>query len=510
MRRTLQLAASLGLVASATMLATANARAASDQDQNLALLNRVTWGATASSEAELEALGRDRWLERQLHPAAGDHLPPAVQAEIDAMPATRTPMDKLDYTSLAQFKAARAIADIPRREAAISAGHKVEYDTGRQFEAREILRDIYSPDQLKEQMAWFWFNQFNVHSSKADLQVTVGDYAETIRARSLGKFRDLLEETLRHPAMLRYLENADNAVGHLNENYAREIMELHTMGVGSGYTQHDVQELARILTGVGLDYNPEYTPKLSPERQSQYIRDGMFEFNPARHDYGDKVFLGHVIKGSGFGEVDQALDILVHEPATARHICTRIAMFMAADNPPPSLVRKMTATFQSSDGDIAAVLDTMFHSPEFKASLGTKFKDPNQYVISAVRLAYGDKVILNVQPVWLWINILGEQRFSHDSPDGFSLVASGWDSPGQLAKRFEIAREIGSSSSNMFKPADQPGAVAEPAFPQLQNALYFRSIAGTLAPPTRDALTQAVSSQDWNSLFLSSPEFMRR
>src|SRR6202012_14307 len=163
---------------------------------------------------------------------------------------------------------------------------------------------------LQEQLTWFWFNHFNVHQYKANLRAMVGDYEETaIRPHALGRFRDLLEATLRHPAMLRYLDNADNAAGHINENYAREIMELHTMGVGSGYTQKDVQELARILTGVGISTKPE-PPRLKPEWRKLYIRDGLFEFNPARHDFGDKEFLGHKIKGSGFAEVEQALDLI--------------------------------------------------------------------------------------------------------------------------------------------------------------------------------------------------------
>ncbi len=196
--------------------------------------------------------------------------------------------------------------------------------------------------------------------------------------------------------MLRYLDNADNAAGHLNENYAREIMELHTMGVGSGYTQADVEALARILTGVGIDLKPE-DPKLKPELQSQLVREGAFEFNPARHDYGDKTFLGHTIKGRGLAEVDEAVDILVRHPATATHLARQIATYFVSENPPEPLVQRMAQTFKTTDGDIAAVLSTMVHAPEFTASLksGAKFKDPVQYVFSAVRLAYDDKVILN-------------------------------------------------------------------------------------------------------------------
>src|ERR1700745_730169 len=130
----------------------------------------------------------------------------------------------------------------------------------------------------------------------------VGDYEDqAIRPYALGRFRDLLEATLKHPAMLRYLDNADSAAGHVNENYAREIMELHTMGVGSGYSQKDVQELARILTGVGVSLKPG-NPQLKPDWQKLYVRTGLFEFNPARHDFGDKQLLGHTIHGEGFPE----------------------------------------------------------------------------------------------------------------------------------------------------------------------------------------------------------------
>src|SRR6201994_922000 len=176
-------------------------------------------------------------------------------------------------------------------------------------------------------MTWFWLNHFNVHMYKRDIRAMVGDYEDqAIRPRALGRFRDLLEATLRHPAMLRYLDNAENAAGRINENYAREIMELHTLGVGSGYTQKDVQELARILTGVGVNLTPD-GPKVRPALRSQMVRDGLFVFNPNRHDYGDKIFLGHRINGRGLAEVDQALDILSRAPATSRFISRKLALF---------------------------------------------------------------------------------------------------------------------------------------------------------------------------------------
>jgi uncharacterized protein (DUF1800 family) len=280
------------------------------------------------------------------------------------------------------------------------------------------------------------------------------------------------------------------------------------MGVGSGYAQSDVEQLARILTGVGIDLKPE-DPKLKPELQSQLFRQGAFEFNPARHDYGDKTFLGHVIKGRGLAEVDEALDILRRQPATARHISQKLATYFVGDNPPPALVAHMAQTFQRSDGDMTAVLSTMLHSPEFAASLktGTKFKDSVQFVMSAVRMAYDGKVILNTLPIQNWLNRLAEGLFNHDTPDGYPLTSATYNGPGQMMVRFEIARQIGSGSAGLFKP-DVPNATDQPAFPLIQNALFFGSLRQTLSATTLAALDQAVSPQDWNTLFLSSPEFM--
>ena len=263
------------------------------------------------------------------------------------------------------------------------------------------------------------------------------------------------------------------------------------------------------LTGVGTDFKPE-DPKLKPELQSQLVREGAFEFNPARHDYGDKTFLGHEIKGRGLAEVDEALDILSRHPATAIHLSRQIATYFVSDTPPEALVQRMAQTFGKTDGDIAAVLATMVHAPEFIASLkpGTKFKDPAQYVLSAVRLAYDDKVIVNTLPIQNWLNRMAEGLFNHDTPDGYAMTSASWNGPGQMMIRFEIARQIGSGSAGLFKP-DGPNAVDQPAFPLIQNALYFNGLRQTLGSNTLTALDQAISPQDWNTLFLSSPEFMR-
>jgi uncharacterized protein (DUF1800 family) len=497
-------------VAALGILTVVASDAAELSSRDMILLDRLTWGINASSAAHLQAVGTERWLAEQLHPASNMALPDAARAQIEAMPDVH----KLPFDIVVAFdqqaKSANQVADPEQRKAAQQVYQQAMNDRAKQAAARSILRALYSPDQLRERMTWFWFNHFNVNQSKANLRILVGDYEDrAIRPYALGKFRDLLIATLHHPAMMRYLDNADNAAGHLNENYAREIMELHTMGVGSGYAQSDVEALARILTGVGIDLKPE-DPKLKPELQSQLVREGAFEFNPARHDYGDKTFLGHAIKGRGLAEVDEAIDILVRHPATATHLSRQIATYFVSDNPPEPLVQRMAQTFKATDGDIAAVLSAMVHAPEFTASLkpGSRFKDPVQYVFSAVRLAYDDKVILNTSSIQSWLNRLSEGLFNHDTPDGYAMTSASWNGPGQMMVRFEIARQIGSGSSGLFKP-DVPNAVDQPAFPLIQNSLYFNGLRQTLGSPTLAALDQAVSPQDWNTLFLSSPEFMR-
>ena len=490
------------------LLATAAApapEAAAPALSDIALLNRVTWGATPTEVARFRAMGRERWLAWQLHPTEADRLPPAAQAQIDAMPISHETMSGLVTGAITRELAMRDAADPATKQAGRQANQQALTALARQAASRQILRDLYSPAQLRELMTWFWFNHFNVHQYKTNIRAMVGDYEDrAIRPHALGRFRDLLAATLRHPAMLRYLDNAANAAGHANENYAREIMELHTLGVGSGYTQHDVEELARCLTGLTIDPRP-WDPRLPPRLQGALVRDGLFEFNPARHDDGDKVFLGHAIRGGGLGEVDEVLEILSRQPATARHIAQELAVFFVSDTPSQALVERLAQAFLHSDGDIATVLGRLFAAPEFAAADG-KFKDPVRYVLSAVRLAYDQRVILNTMPIQNWLNRMAEGLYNHQTPDGYSMRSDAWNGPGQLAVRFEIARRIGSGPAGLFQP--EAGAAEQPGFPVLQNALYFQDLQHTLGPATLAALAQATSPQDWNALFLSSPEFM--
>jgi uncharacterized protein (DUF1800 family) len=479
------------------------ARAAADA----AFLDALTWGATPSSFAELESEGRARWLHGQLHPPAEGRLPPDAQAELDALKPQGSLFERAQALD-AQAKAAKEIADPEARKAAQAAFQAALNKAARDAASAWVLRALYSTNQVRERLTWFWFNRFNVHQGKATLRAAVGDYLDTaIRPHALGRFRDLLMASLRHPAMLRYLDNADNAAGRINENYAREIMELHTMGVGSGYSQTDVEALARILTGIGIDLKAE-DPKLRPEHAADFRRDGLFVFNPNRHDYGDKDFLGAHISGRGWPEVEQALDLIARHPATAANVSRALATYFLGQAPDDALLARLAAVFTRTDGDIAAVMEALAREPAFAAERGGTFKDPVRYVFSALRMAYDTRVILNPVPVLGWLNRLGEGLFDRSTPDGYPLDSSAWSGPGQLATRFEIARQIGSGPAGLFKPPgpDQPD---QPAFPVLANGLYFSTLSGTLSASTRAALAQAVSPQDWNTLYLASPEFMR-
>jgi hypothetical protein len=261
--------------------------AADSPAAQLQWLDRVTWGANASSQAELAKTGLARWMGRQLKPQP-EPLPPAAQAQIDAMTISRTPLDQLVIGLDAQRKAADALPDEEQKKAARQAYQQALTRLAREAQQRFVLRALYSPNQLQEQMTWFWMNHFNVNLRKDNIRALVGDYEENaIRPHALGRFRDLLGATLHHPAMLRYLDNAQNAANRINENYARELMELHTLGVGGGYSQADVQELARVLTGVGVSQQPlDAVPNIRPAVRADYVRKGLFEFNPNRHDYG--------------------------------------------------------------------------------------------------------------------------------------------------------------------------------------------------------------------------------
>jgi uncharacterized protein (DUF1800 family) len=476
--------------------------------QDVLWLDRVTYGANTETVDQYLKLGRRNFLKQQLHP--GDlRLPPAINTQITSLEVSHIDPAVVLPAVAREQQRINALADDAakqtERKTLNDKGNHLAYEAAR----REILRALYSPAQLQEQLNWFWLNHFSVFQYKGADPWLVGDYAEhAIRPHSLGHFRDLVLATLSHPAMLQYLDNAQNASGHLNENYARELMELHTLGVGSGYTQNDIQELARVLTGVGIN-NSGNEPRLKPQWQKLYRHDGAFEFNPARHDFGTKTLLGHPIQGDGFMEVEQAVDLLVAQPACAQFISRKLAVYFVSDDPPRALIDRMAKTFQKTHGDIAEVLDTLFESRDFQASLGGKFKDPMHFVISTMRLAYDGKPVMNTHPVVNWLNALGEPLFGRQTPDGYPLTESGWASSGQISRRFEIARTLGSGNGGLFEPEDGSPPTAT-GFPQLSGHLYYTAIEPYLSAQARTALDRAGSQLEWNTFLLASPDFNYR
>jgi uncharacterized protein (DUF1800 family) len=470
-------------------------------------LNRITYGLDAATVERYRQLGRKRFLEEQLNPGSLI-LTADVQEALSTSPLARKPLDQVLADADAENKRIQALPDEEARQSARQAQNQAANQAASDAARRHLLRALWSPAQLQEQMTWFWLNHFSVFQGKANLRWTVGDYEDmAIRPHALGHFRDLVLGTLTHPAMLVYLDNAQSSGGKVNENYARELLELHTLGVDGGYTQQDVQELARVLTGVGV--NAGKPPRLKPEWQALYRHEGAFEFHPGRHDFGDKVLLGTRIPGAGFSEVERAVDLLVANPATARFVCRKLSTYWLGGTPPPTLVDSLAREFKRTQGDIPSVLRILLTSRAFVDGLGQGFRDPMHFVVGTLRLAYDGKRPLNMKPVANWLNALGEPLYGHVTPDGYALTTQAWSSPGQLAKRFEIARAIGNGAAGLFDGDDgKPGPIT--GFPQLSSRLYFEAVEPMLSPGTRRALDRASSQQEWNTFLLASPEFMAR
>jgi uncharacterized protein (DUF1800 family) len=474
--------------------------------QEVEWLGKIANGINSDTVAAYRQAGRDRFLEAQLSPGEAE-LPAQVTAQLAALrPADQDAAAAIDRIEAARRAIRESKADMAAPDAQ-AARRDLDRD-GNEAVSRavqtELLRSLYSPQQLREQMVWFWLNHFSVFQGKADVRWLAADYLEhAIRPHVFGRFEDLVRATLEHPAMLQFLDNAQNTAGHLNENYARELLELHTLGVGGGYSQRDVENLARILTGAGI-HRAARNQAREPEGM---VRSGAFEFDPKRHDFGPKVLLGQTIKSRGFNEIDEALDLITRQPACAHFISRELAVYFVDDNPPPALIERMAGTFQATHGDIAAVLRTLFTAPELAQGYGAKFKDPWRFVISAVRLAYDGRPIGDAHPIEGWVRTLGEVPFGRQTPDGYSLVSAGWASSGQMARRFDIARAIGAGAPGLFPGATGAPAATPGGFPQLASRLYFEAVEPSLTPTTRSTIAGATSQAEWNLLLLASPEF---
>lgn len=484
----------VSIIGATALAAMAAPSQAAPTPEEIALVNRVAWGADRQSLDDIDRLGADRWLQGQLHPGPAGALPDAVAQRIAALPVNQMSMSQM-VLDARQRNA--DLAKLPTPEARRDARHAAQKQKAElisQAQEQSVLHSLNDANQLQERMTWFWGNYFSVYAKKGDVAFMVGDYEDhALRPNALGRFRDLLEATLRHPAMQTYLDNAKNTKGHINENYAREIMELHTMGVGSGYTQKDVEELARILTGVGVNVTAGPV-QVRSAHAGDLVLDGMFIFNPDRHDYGDKVLLGHKITGGGYREVEQVLDILSREPATARHVTKAMATYFLGEPPPPELQDAMSAAFLKSDGDIPTVLQVLFASKAFQDSLGHQFKPPVAYVYSAARTASPNAAQVNPAVVRQALTTLGEGLFERLTPDGFPMDSAAWSGPGQMITRFDVARRLGRQVA-----LAQGGGDAQ----------VIRTSGAGLSNATQSAISTAQSPAERNALYFSSPEFMR-
>ncbi|MBZ5633619.1 MAG: DUF1800 domain-containing protein [Acidobacteriia bacterium] len=376
----------------------------------------------------------------------------------------------------------------------------------------KLYRAIYGNRQLEEQMADFWFNHFNVYMDKGADRILIATYErDAIRPHVFSKFRDLLEATAESPAMLFYLDNwqsvspdriperrfakqkAKQARG-LNENYARELMELHTLGVDGGYTQKDIVEVARCFTGWTI---------------SQPNRGGEFIYNDRVHDKGEKIVLGVKIPaGGGKEDAEKVLDILSRHPSTARFISTKLAKKFVADDPPPMLLDRMAKTFHDTDGDIRAVMSAMLDSKEFfsEGAFRAKVKTPLELIVSAVRAT--DAQVDFAIPLATQIAKLGEPLYRKIEPTGYPSANSEWVNSAALLARMNFALAL---ADNRVPGSKVDANTFENSVTNVARQLLFHEP----ARQTLDSIEKALAQREPTpaliaGLVLGSPDFQRR
>jgi uncharacterized protein (DUF1800 family) len=432
-------------------------------------LNRLAFGPRPGDVAQVSAMGLSRWIDRQLEPAGLDDTALETRlARLETLAWDSTTIGRAFFEARQQRQAQqRAASGDPAMapEPPVSPGRPMNAALIQQrrilteLADAKLLRALYSERQLEAVLVDFWFNHFNVFARKGQTGIYVGEYErEAIRPYVLGRFRDLLGATARHPAMLFYLDNwqsvapnrrltprvnaaPDNSARRgLNENYARELLELHTLGVDGGYTQEDIVNVARAFTGWTIGRPGE----------------GGFRFAPNLHDRQAKTVLGQKLAaGGGIDEGKRVLDILARHPSTARNIAFKLAQRFVHDTPPPSLVDRAARTFLRSDGNLKEVVRTIVTSPEFfdvDVRLA-KVKTPFEFVASAVR-ATGAEVRTG-QAINRALGEMGMPLYMCQPPTGYDEVAAAWISSGALVTRINFAVALtGGQLRGIQLPAD--------------------------------------------------------
>jgi len=529
--------------------------------RSLHVLNRLAFGPRPGEVDHVKQIGVENWIERQLQP---DSIPEPTDlrqrvASLQTLHMTPVELFAQYQEPLRQLAPGQDKKALRRRSEIILQ----EAVQGR------IIRALEGPRQLQEVMTAFWFNHFNVFAGKGLCHLWVGCFEqESIRPHALGRFRELLGATAKHPAMLFYLDNWQNTAPNspgargkfegINENYARELMELHTLGVNGGYLQADVIALAHILTGWGIVHRNAATtinrPPLDgaafPARAFAFRRfsfgrwrryspawrmhqeiegENGFNFDPRRHDFSAQTFLRRGIASGGLDQGEAALDILARSPATANHLSYQLAQYFVADDPPPALVRRMARRYLATEGNLRDVLKTLFFSSEFweASNYGVKFKTPYEFVISATRAA--GVPVLNVRPLAGAMTQLGMPLYGCQTPDGYKQTQDAWLSPNAMMMRLSFATALGGGRLPLQRPMnefaqDEGGRTQEGAMrpAQLRMPPTAMDISAapdpvTLATTIGDLLSshtqetvQAAPRQLRAPLILGSPEFMMR
>jgi uncharacterized protein (DUF1800 family) len=515
------------------------------------VLSRTGFGPRPGDVERVRALGLQRYVEEQLHPERiADTAATARLAGLTTVALSSRQI--ADQYELPELEARRLRKQEGKDEAGAGAG----VGNGQQppdpvqqransvvveLSEQKVLRAVYSERQLQEVLTDFWFNHFNVDARKGRDRFLLTAYErDTIRPHVLGTFRELLGATAKSPAMLFYLDNwmsADPSGPHpvetvfvrprvnrggfigvarpfqgrvggperpalqkkgLNENYGRELMELHTLGVDGGYTQKDVTEVARAFTGWTID-NPR--------------EGGGFKFEPRLHDPGQKIVLGHVIKaGGGESDGEQVLDILAKQPATATFIATKLARRFVSDTPPPALVARLAARFRDTSGDLREVVRAILTSPEFLSpdAYRAKTKTPFEFVVSALRATGAD--VQDARPLVRELQQLGMPLYQCQPPTGYKDTGDAWVNTGALVSRMNLAVRLaagqvrGTSVNCGLRIADcglNDGNTDG-------NTAVARFLNGDASDTTRATIAKATDGPKMMALTLGAPEFQRR
>ena len=542
-----------GLVAFVLITGASSNIKLNDRERALHALNRLAFGPRPGDVDAVMKGGVDTWIEQQLHPEA---IPDrAVEARIAALPTMKMSNAQIVKTYYEPVLMARKKAnaeakdgDIDKNDVRRELMRDIPFDQRPQIVMNDLLterivRAAESDRQLNEVMVDFWMNHFNVFAGKGIDRFLLTSYErDVIRPHIWGRFEDLLMATAKSPAMLFYLDNArsvaapenrpllaqrfgqramemnpqlKNRQGGLNENYAREIMELHTLGVDGGYTQKDVTELARVLTGWTIT------------TQRDGGQGAAFIFRPMLHDSGPKTVLGvRFLAGGGIGEGEKMIHVLAHHPATAHHIALKLCQRLVADDPPPALVDRVAAKFLATDGDLRETVRAVISSREFwdPKSYRAKVKPPFEYAISAVRAVNAQ--ITDATPIARALQQIGEPLYGAQPPTGYSDKADVWINTGALMNRLNFALAL---ASNKLPGIHGDIVALVPAKEAVDASHSVEALAqaltgGNLTAETRNTIKsriverKAPAENPWDNtqlptvagLILGSPEFQRQ